>query len=256
MPVRISDVAFVNIGPGTRRGGLDKEGVEAVGGVVIARYGSNPLEVINNIKDKIKEMAPGLPQKTLPDGTVSKITVVPFYDRTGLIKETIGTLETSLSHEILICIIVIIVLVLNLRASVVIASMLPIGVMVDVGVVFVESIIRYMEMPENRGIRKGKAMVNLIYKAVSEVSGTIATAMITTIVSFLPVFAMEAQEGKMFSPRLHENLCAGLCFRIGIDLAADLILYIVFGTDRLKADTESAQLHTDCSRCPLVCPVQ
>ena len=74
-------------------------------------------------------MAPGLPQKTLPDGTVSKITVVPFYDRTGLIKETIGTLETSLSHEILICIIVIIVLVLNLRASVVIASMLPIAVL-------------------------------------------------------------------------------------------------------------------------------
>ena len=60
----------------------------------------------------------------------------------------------------------------------------------------------------------------------------------------------------VLSPRLHENLCAGLCFRIGIDLAADLILYIVFGTDRLKADTESAQLHTDCSRCPLVCPVQ
>ena len=142
MPVRISDVAFVNIGPGTRRGGLDLEGVEAVGGVVIARYGSNPLEVINNIIDIIKEMAPGLPQKTLPDGTVSKITVVPFYDRTGLIKETIGTLETSLSHEILICIIVINVLVLNLRASVVIASMLPIGVMEDVGVVFVESIIR------------------------------------------------------------------------------------------------------------------
>ena len=96
---------------------------------MIARYGSNPLEVINNVKDKTKEMAPGLPQKTLPDGTVSKITVVPFYDRTGLIKETIGTLETSLSHEILICIIVIIVLVLNLRASVVIASMLPIAVL-------------------------------------------------------------------------------------------------------------------------------
>lgn len=136
------------------------------GGVVIARYGSNPLEVINNVKEKIHEMDAGMPQKTLADGTVSKVTVVPFYDRTGLIKETIGTLETSLSHEILICIIVIIVLVLNLRASVVIASMLPIavlatfilmrytgieanivalsgiaiaiGVMVDVGVVFVE----------------------------------------------------------------------------------------------------------------------
>ena len=256
VPVRISDVAFVNIGPGTRRGGLDKEGVEAVGGVVIARYGSNPLEVINNVKDKIKEMAPGLPQKTLPDGTVSKITVVPFYDRTGLIKETIGTLETSLSHEILICIIVIIVLVLNLRASVVIASMLPIavlstfiimrytgiaanivalsgiaiaiGVMVDVGVVFVESIIRYMEMPENRGVRKGKAMVNLIYKAVSEVSGTIATAMITTIVSFLPVFAMEAQEGKMFSPLAYTKTYAlASAFVLGLILLPTLS-YILF----------------------------
>ena len=256
MPVRISDVAFVNIGPGTRRGGLDKEGVETVGGVVIARYGSNPLEVINNVKDKIKEMAPGLPQKTLPDGTVSKITVVPFYDRTGLIKETIGTLETSLSHEILICIIVIIVLVLNLRASVVIASMLPIavlstfiimrytgiaanivalsgiaiaiGVMVDVGVVFVESIIRYMEMPENRGIRKGKAMVNLIYKAVSEVSGAIATAMITTIVSFLPVFAMEAQEGKMFSPLAYTKTYAlASAFVLGLILLPTLS-YILF----------------------------
>ena len=256
MPVRISDVAFVNIGPGTRRGGLDKEGVEAVGGVVIARYGSNPLEVINNVKDKIKEMAPGLPQKTLPDGTVSKITVVPFYDRTGLIKETIGTLETSLSHEILICIIVIIVLVLNLRASVVIASMLPIGVMVDVGVVFVESIIRYMEMPENRGIRKGKAMVNLIYKAVSEVSGDCHGDDHDYRQFPAPFCNGGTGRKNVLSPRLHENLCAGLCFRIGIDLAADLILYIVFGTDRLKADTESAQLHTDCSRCPLVCPVQ
>ena len=256
VPVRISDVAFVNIGPGTRRGGLDKEGVEAVGGVVIARYGSNPLEVINNVKDKIKEMAPGLPQKTLPDGTVSKITVVPFYDRTGLIKETIGTLETSLSHEILICIIVIIVLVLNLRASVVIASMLPIavlstfiimrytgiaanivalsgiaiaiGVMVDVGVVFVESIIRYMEMPENRGVRKGKAMVNLIYKAVSEVSGAIATAMITTIVSFLPVFTMEAQEGKMFSPLAYTKTYAlASAFVLGLILLPTLS-YILF----------------------------
>lgn len=256
VPVRISDIAFVNIGPGTRRGGLDKEGVEAVGGVVIARYGSNPLEVINNVKDKIKEMAPGLPQKTLQDGTISKVTVVPFYDRTGLIKETIGTLETSLSHEILICIIVIIVLVLNLRASVVIASMLPIavlstfiimrytgiaanivalsgiaiaiGVMVDVGVVFVESIIRYMEMPENKGIRKGKAMVNLIYKAVSEVSGAIATAMITTIVSFLPVFAMEAQEGKMFSPLAYTKTYAlASAFVLGLILLPTLS-YILF----------------------------
>jgi Cu(I)/Ag(I) efflux system membrane protein CusA/SilA len=117
VPVRIKDVAHVNFGPATRRGGLDKAGSEAVGAVVVARYGSNPMEVINNVKEKIKEIEAGLPQKTLPDGTVSKVTVVPFYDRTGLIKETIGTLQSALSHEILISIIVIIVLVMNLRAS-------------------------------------------------------------------------------------------------------------------------------------------
>ncbi len=215
-------------GPATRRGGLDKEGVEAVGGVVVARYGSNPMQVIDNVKAKIKEMEAGLPQKTLADGTISKVTVVPFYDRSGLIQETIGTLETALSHEILICIIVVIVLVFNLRASVVISAMLPItvlatfiimrytgieanivalsgiaiaiGVMIDVGVVFVENIIRHMEMPENEGISKGKAFANLIYKSVREVSGAITTAMLTTIVSFLPVFAMQAQEGKLFHP--------------------------------------------------------
>lgn len=254
IPVRISDIAFVNIGPGTRRGGLDKEGVEAVGGVVIARYGSNPLEVINNVKDKIKEMDAGLPQKTLKDGTVSKVSVVPFYDRTGLIKETIGTLENSLTHEILICVIVIIVLVLNLRASVVIASLLPIavlatfilmrytgieanivalsgiaiaiGVMVDVGVVFVENIIRHMEMPENKGINRGKAFVNLIYKGVSEVSGAISTAMITTIVSFLPVFAMEAQEGKMFSPLAYTKTYAlASAFVLGLILLPTLAYF-------------------------------
>ena len=240
VPVRISDVAFVNIGPGTRRGGLDKEGVEAVGGVVVARYGSNPLEVINNVKAKIKEMEPGLPQKVLADGTVSKVTVVPFYDRTGLIKETIGTLETALSHEILICVIVIIVLVLNLRASIVIASMLPIavlatfiimrytgiaanivalsgiaiaiGVMVDVGVVFVESIIRYREMPENRHIQGGKAFVNLIYKAVSEVSGAIT---------------MEAQEGKMFSPLAYTKTYAlASAFVLGLILLPSLSYWL------------------------------
>jgi len=226
VPVRIKDVSFVNLGPATRRGGLDKEGVEAVGGVVVARYGSNPLKVIDNVKAKIEEMDAGMPQKVLEDGTVSKVTVVPFYDRTGLIKETIGTLESALTEEVLICIIVIIVLILNLRASFVIASMLPlavlstfiimrnvgvdanivalsgiaiaIGVMVDIGVVFVESVIRHMEMPENKGINKGKPFVNLIHKAIGEVSGAVLTGMLTTVISFIPVFAMEAQEGKCF----------------------------------------------------------
>ena len=255
VPVKIKDVAFVNLGPATRRGGLDKEGVEAVGGVVVARYGSNPMQVIDNVKAKIQEMEAGLPQKTLADGTVSKVTVVPFYDRSGLIQETIGTLETALSHEILICIIVVIVLVFNLRASVVISSMLPItvlatfiimrytgveanivalsgiaiaiGVMIDVGVVFVENIIRHMEMPENEGISKGKAFTNLIHKSVSEVSGAITTAMLTTIVSFLPVFAMQAQEGKLFHPLEFTKTFALIsALLLGLSLLPTLAYYV------------------------------
>ena len=255
VPVKIKDVAFVNLGPATRRGGLDKEGVEAVGGVVVARYGSNPMQVIQNVKDKIKEMEAGLPQKTLADGTVSKVTVVPFYDRSGLIQETIGTLETALSHEVLICIIVVIVLVFNLRASVVISSILPIavlmtfiimrylgieanivalsgiaiaiGVMVDVGVVFVENIIRHMEEESNKGITKGKAFIDLIYKSVSEVSGALSTAMLTTIISFLPVFAMEAQEGKLFKPLAYTKTFALLsAFLLGVAMLPTLAYYV------------------------------
>lgn len=227
VPVRVKDVAIVAFGPATRRGGLDKAGSEAVGAVVVARYGSNPMEVINNVKAKIKEIEAGLPQKTLADGSVSKVTIVPFYDRTGLIKETIGTLESALSHEILISIIVIIVLVMNMRASVIVAGLLPIGVlmtfilmrffgvdanivalsgiaiaigvMVDIGIVDVENILRHLEMPENKGIR-GKKLMSVIYKATTEVRDAVVTSIATTIVSFLPVFAMEAAEGKLFHP--------------------------------------------------------
>ena len=223
--VRVKDVAKVSFGPGDRRGGLDKEGQEAVGGVVVARNGSNPMEVINNVKAKIAEMQGGLPEKTLKDGSKSRVTVVPFYDRTRLIKETIGTLESSLMHEILICIIVVLILVLNLRASFVIATMLPlavlttfiimkllgveanivalsgiaiaIGVMVDVGVVFMENVVRHLSTAPNA---RGKQLEALILNAVHEVSGAVMTGMCTTIISFLPVFAMQAQEGKMFHP--------------------------------------------------------
>ena len=247
VPVRIKDVAKVNFGPGDRRGGLDKEGQEAVGGVVVARYGSNPMDVINNVKAKIKEMQAGMPEKRLKDGSVSKVTVVPFYDRTQLIKETIGTLESALTHEVLICIIVVLILVLNLRASVVIAGMLPlavlatfivmkltnieanivalsgiaiaIGVMVDVGVVLMENVVRHLEKDFGKGVYVGgKQLEDVILKAVSEVSGAIVTAMLTTVISFLPVFAMQAQEGKMFHP---------LAFTKTFALTASLVLGMV-----------------------------
>lgn len=255
VPVRIGDVARVSFGPATRRGGLDKSGAEAAGAVVVARYGSNPMEVINNVKAKIKELEPGLPSKVLPDGTVSKVTIVPFYDRTGLIQETIGTLESALSHEILISIIVIIVLVFNLRASIIISGLLPvavlmtfivmsltgveanivalsgiaiaIGVMVDVGIIFVENIVRHMEMPENHGVR-GLALRNVIYDATIEVSSAVITALSTTIVSFLPVFAMQAAEGKLFQPLAYTKSFALIAsFVLGI-IVLPMLAHIVF----------------------------
>ncbi len=265
VPVRIMDVARVSFGPATRRGGLDKEGAEAVGAVVVSRYGSNPMEVINNVKEKIKEIESGLPQKTLPDGTVSRVTIVPFYDRTGLIRETIGTLESALSHEILISIIVIIILVMNLRASLIVAGLLPIGVlitfilmrffgvdanivalsgiaiaigvMVDIGIVDVENILRHLEMPENRGVR-GKKLMQVIYNATTEVRAAVVTSIATTIVSFLPVFAMQAQEGKMFHPLAWTKTFALLAaFILGIVVLPTLVhifFNIRFDTGKIR----------------------
>jgi Cu(I)/Ag(I) efflux system membrane protein CusA/SilA len=265
VPIRIKDVAKVNFGPATRRGGLDKGGAEAVGGVVVARYGANPLEAIENVKAKIAEIEPGLPSKTLDDGTISKVTIIPFYDRTGLIKETLGTLEEAISLELLISILVVIVLVLNLRASFLISSLLPIGVlitfitmrqfgvdanivalsgiaiaigvMVDVGVVFVENIIRHIELPENLGAR-GKQLLNVVYEATIEVSGAVITALSTTVVSFLPVFAMEAAEGKLFRPlaftKTFTMLAALLIGLIIIPTLAHLIFSIRFDKNKYK----------------------
>ncbi|MEQ8554809.1 MAG: efflux RND transporter permease subunit, partial [Cyclobacteriaceae bacterium] len=129
VPIRIKDIGVVTLGPATRRGLLDKGGAEVVGGVVVARFGANPLQVINSVKAKIGEIAPGLPKKTLANGVESQLTIVPFYDRSELIYETLGTLEEALSLEILISILVVIVMVYNLRASFLISSLLPIAVL-------------------------------------------------------------------------------------------------------------------------------
>ena len=223
VPIRIKDIGVASLGPATRRGLLDKDGAEVVGGVVVARYGANPLQVINNVKDKIKEIAPGLPKKILANGVESQLTIVPFYDRSELIYETLGTLEEALSLEILISILVVIVMVYNLRASLLISSILPIavlmvfiamryfgvdanivalsgiaiaiGTMVDLGIILSENIIKHIdEAPP------GQKLIDTIYNGASEVATAILTAVSTTIVSFVPVFTMQAAEGKLFGP--------------------------------------------------------
>ncbi len=223
VPVYIKDVAKVSYGPALRRGALDKGGAEAVGGVVVVRYGYNPLEAIKNVKAKIEEISPGLPKKTLPDGTVSQVTIVPFYDRTGLIYETLGTLNTALTEEILVTIIVVIVLVVHLRSSVLISGLLPlavlmcfiamkvggidanvvalsgiaiaIGTMVDMGIIVCENILKHLN---EAGPDDNK--LEVVFKAASEVGGAVLTAVSTTVVSFLPVFTMTGAEGKLFKP--------------------------------------------------------
>ena len=223
VPISVKHVATVTLGPALRRGALDKDGAEAVGGVVVARYGENPLAAIKNVKEKIREISLALPSKTLPDGTVSKVTIVPFYDRTGLIYETLGTLNDALAQEILITLIVVILMVMHLRSSVLIGGMLPlavllcfiamktfgvdaniialsgiaiaIGTIVDMGIVICENILRHLAKAPPEAPR-----LEVIHRAASEVGGAVLTAVATTIISFLPVFVMIGAEGKLFKP--------------------------------------------------------
>ena len=223
VPILVKHVATVTLGPALRRGALDKEGAEAVGGVVVARYGANPLAVIKNVKKKIEEIAAGLPAKTLADGTVSKIAIVPFYDRTGLIYETLGTLREALKYEILVTVIVVILMVMHLRSTLLIGGMLPlavlmcfvamkvfgveanvvalsgiaiaIGTIVDMGIVLCENILRHLGEASPDEDR-----LAVVRRAAAEVGGAVVTAVLTTIVSFLPVFVMTGAEGKLFKP--------------------------------------------------------
>jgi len=223
IPITLDQVATIGMGPALRRGVLDKGGAEAVGGVVTARYGANPMQVIENVKGQIEQIASGLPRKTLEDGIVSQVTVVPFYDRTGLIDETLGTLSDALRDQIIITIVVVLLMVFHLRSSLLISAMLPlavlgsfilmkllgvqanvvalggiaiaIGTVVDMGIVLTENILQHLEKADPKESR-----FTVLYRASNEVGSAVLTAVTTTIISFLPVFAMVGAEGKLFKP--------------------------------------------------------
>ncbi|MFT7581924.1 MAG: Cu(I)/Ag(I) efflux system membrane protein CusA/SilA [Myxococcota bacterium] len=223
VPLTLGDVATIQMGPALRRGALDKDGAEAVGGVAVVRFGSNPRAGITALKTSIAQLAPGLPSKTLQDGTVSRVTVVPFYDRTTLIDETLETLESALIDQLLITVLVVMLMLMHLRASLLVSLLLPIsvlltftlmkgfgvdanvvalagiaiaiGTMVDVGIVVVENVLQHiaLETPESNRIET-------VQRATSEIAGAVLTSVATTIISFLPVFALGGPEGKLFSP--------------------------------------------------------
>ena len=252
VPVRIGDIAVVTLGPAARMGILDKDGAEVVGGVVVARHGANPLEVIEAVKDKIRAVSAGLPKKTLENGEESQLTIVPFYDRSVLIRETLGTLEEAISLQILITILVIIVMIFKLRASLMISALLPvsvlmvfiamryakvdanivalsgiaiaIGTMVDLGIILSENVMKHMdEAPADR------PLVTTVYQASAEVSSAIITAVSTTIVSFIPVFTLEAAEGKLFGPLAWTKTFALVAALVTTLLILPSIAHVFFG---------------------------
>lgn len=277
VPITVGQIAVVSLGPAPRRGVLDKDGAEAVGGVVTARYGVNPLEVILGVHDAVAELSPGLPRKVVIDWTkvdrdtvvtfaerngfepfadaagfeldqaawlawldayppdtsggggwpawitTSQVTVVPFYDRSGLIYETLDTLNQALTQQVLITTIVVLLMVLHLRSSLLISTMLPavilitfvamkvfgvdanvvalagiaiaIGTVVDVGIVLIENVLKHLNEAD-----PDEPRIEVVYRGCQEVGGAVLTAVLTTVVGFLPVFTMVGAEGKLFQP--------------------------------------------------------
>jgi Cu(I)/Ag(I) efflux system membrane protein CusA/SilA len=218
VPIYVKNVATVQLGPDFRRGVLDKGGREAVGGVVIIRYGVNPLEVIEQVKKKIEEIAPGLPQG---------VRIVPFYDRTGLIEETVRTLKRALVEETVLVALISFVFLLHFRSFLIVTTPLPlailvaflftyymgissnimslggiaiaIGVLVDAGIVVAENTFRELS-ERNVNFKDKKAVLDTVMAATKMVGRPIFFSMVIITLAFVPVFALTGREGKLFHP--------------------------------------------------------
>ncbi len=215
-PIFIKDVAHVNTGPAFRRGVLDKNGFEVVGGVVTMRYGENPQKVIQNIKEKLQEIKQGLPQH---------VHIIPFYDRTEPINNTMTTVYTALTQQVLLATLIVFLFLLHIPSAFLVSLTLPlaiaisfilmkcigieshimslsgmiiaIGTIVDMGIIMTENIYQKLSLhrPENK-----KQQIQIITSAAKEISPAIMTSITTTIITFLPVLALQDIEGKLFWP--------------------------------------------------------
>lgn len=214
VPVYVKNVARVDLGPDFRRGVLTKSGQEAAGGIVIQRMGSNTINVIDQVKEKITEI-----QGTLPQG----MKISPFYDQTDLVKRASATLDQALIEEFILVSIIVLVFLGNIRSSIIVTSAIPIGiliafiwmkgihlsanlmslggiaigigVMTDAAIVMVENI--YSHLAKNGGQRN---IVDVTMEAAKEVAAPIFFSITIIIVTFLPVFTMTGTEGKLYTP--------------------------------------------------------
>lgn len=250
IPITLRQVADIYRGPAPRRGALDNAGNEAVGGVVVARFGSNPMRVIQAVKARISELSPSLPAKELEDGTTSRVAIVPFYDRSQLIDETLGTLSEALRNQILLTAIVILAMLGHMRSALLVAGLVPlavlatflgmrllgveanvvalagiaiaIGTLVDMGIVLTENILQHLRPGQSAAERR-----TAIAAATAEVGGAMLTAILTTVVGFLPVFTLQGPEGKLFEPLAATKtlaLIASIVLALGIVPAAAALL--------------------------------
>ncbi|MDP6962928.1 MAG: efflux RND transporter permease subunit, partial [Planctomycetota bacterium] len=265
-PLRISDVAHVALGPAVRRGSLDRGGQQVVGGVVTARYGENPLKVVNGIKDKIKILKPSMPSRILPDGRKSTLAIIPFYDRSIIINETLGTLEHALGLEVIITIIVILTMLMRLRAAFIVSLTIPIsvlgafglmklfsidanlvalagiaiaiGTIADIGIVLTENILQHLNR-DNAKVSRIEAIKN----ASVEVGSAIMTAVLTTIIGFLPVFTMTGAEGKLFSPLAYTKTFTLIAAIVVTLILVPVLAYWLFKNSTQKPSVKYTRLH-------------
>ncbi|TXT33634.1 MAG: Acriflavin resistance protein [Planctomycetota bacterium] len=237
-PIFVKNIATVQLGPEFRRGTLDKAGREAVGAVVLMRYGENPRDVIQRLKKRIAEIEPGL-QILLASGKVAPVKLVPYYDRTDIIRETMATLNDNLIEESIVVALVVVLFLLHLRSTLAVLPTLPmalamsfaamywcgvdsnimslagiaiaIGDVSDMGIIMTENIYRRLAAEPER------PYAEVVYEAAIEVGGAIMNAVTNTIISFIPVFALTGPEGKMFQPLAYTKTFA---------IAASVILAI------------------------------
>lgn len=254
-PVRVRDVARVELGPDERRGIAEYNGEgEAVSGIVVARFGENALTVIDSVKARIEELKPGLPEG---------VEIVPVYDRSELIHRAIATLTDTLLQESLIVAVVVAIFLMHVRSSIVVIAVLPLGVlfsficmrmlginsnimslggiaiaigeMIDAGVVMVENAHKRLER-RAAGDAPEDTRRAIIIDACKEVGPPLFYSLLIIAVSFVPVFTLEAQEGRLFAPLAYTKTFAMLGGALlSVTLLPVLMLWLIRGRIRPEA---------------------
>jgi Cu(I)/Ag(I) efflux system membrane protein CusA/SilA len=252
-PIRVGDVAAVRLGPDIRRGVAELDGKgEVVGGIVVMRFGENALRVIDRVKAKLREV-----QSSMPAG----VTIVPTYDRSWLIGESIDTLRNTLIEEAAVVSLVIIIFLMHFRSALipilalpiaVVASFVPmyylgvtsnimslgglalaIGVLVDASIVMVENAYRHVSEPDVRPEDQPRAII----RAARQLGRAIFFSLTIIVVSFVPVFLLEAQEGRMFRPLAFTKTFAMIAASILSITLVPVLMTIFIRGRRLKPES-------------------